>query len=88
MSKRWHIEPIACSETIVGIRDENGLSVGTVIKEDAPLIVAAPDMQEALEGALDSLDYVERNHPGLTGYGVRGERIAAARAALVKAKGE
>ena len=31
------------------IKDENGLEVGVVITEDAPLIAAAPALLEALE---------------------------------------
>lgn len=41
---------------------------------------------EALDGALDSLEYVQRHLPGLAGCGVRAERIAGGRAALAKAQ--
>jgi hypothetical protein len=54
----------------------------------ANLMAAVPEMYEALENALDSLEYVERTMPGTSGYGVRQERIVAARAALAKARGE
>ena len=36
----------------------------------------------ALRDTLDSLEYVNRAHPGISGYGVRTDRIRAARAAL------
>lgn len=55
---------------------------------DARLIAAAPELLEVLRDALDSLDYVERTLPGLSGYGVRQERIQKARAAIAKATGE
>lgn len=37
---------------------------------------------EAAEEGLDSLEYVERNLPGQTGYGVRQKRIDKLKAAL------
>jgi hypothetical protein len=37
---------------------------------------------EALEDCIDSLEYVNRTHPEASGWGVRSERIAKARAAL------
>jgi len=39
-------------------------------------------MREALEDCVDSLEYVERNAPTLSGYGVRQDRIKAAKTAL------
>jgi hypothetical protein len=42
---------------------------------------------EALEDCIDSLEYVNRTHPDASGWGVRSERIAKARAALAAAKG-
>jgi hypothetical protein len=51
------------------------------------LIAAAPDLLDALRGCLDSLEYVARLDPTLVGYGVRAERITAARAAIAKAEG-
>lgn len=57
-------------------------------KANAYLIAAAPELLEVLRDALDSLDYVERTLPGLSGYGVRQERIQKARAAIAKATGE
>lgn len=54
---------------------------------NARLIASAPDLLDALCGALDSLEYVEQVMPGKVGYGVRQERIAKARAAIAKATG-
>ena len=39
-------------------------------------------LRRALEDAIESLEYVNRNHPEVTGSGVREERISAGRAAL------
>ena len=36
----------------------------------------------ALEGAIDSMEYVNRHHPEATGHGVRAERVIACKAAL------
>lgn len=47
---------------------------------------AHADLVAALRIAIDSLEYVQRTHPGLSGYGVRQERITAARAALAYAE--
>jgi hypothetical protein len=41
---------------------------------------------EALEDCIDSLEYVNRTHPDASGWGVRSERIAKARAALAAVK--
>jgi hypothetical protein len=45
-------------------------------------LAQARALREALEDCVDSLDYVERNYPGRSGYGVRQERIEKARAVL------
>ena len=42
---------------------------------------------EALEDCIDSLEYVDRAHPEVSGWGVRIERIAKARRALAAVKG-
>lgn len=55
-------------------KDHNGY--GKLDHPDARLIAAAPEIYEHLRDALDSLEYVERTLPMLSGYGVRQERIA------------
>jgi hypothetical protein len=82
MSECWHIARIEGSDTIVEIRDENGLTIGTVIKEDAPLIVAAPEMQEAL----DTIANKPIGHPEASAAQVLAQIVEIARAALAKAK--
>jgi hypothetical protein len=39
-------------------------------------------LRRALKDCIESLEYVDKAHPGTTGYGVREQRIAAARKAL------
>ena len=51
-------------------------------------LAAAPDMLAALEDALDSLLYVQSLGREVSGWGVRQERINAARDAIAKARGE
>ena len=46
------------------------------------------DLLAACEAALDSLEYIERNHPDLSGYGVRQDRIDQLHTTIAKAKGE
>jgi len=46
------------------------------------------ELLAACEGALDSLEYIKRNHPDLSGYGVRQERIDQLHIAIARAKGE
>lgn len=53
-----------------------------------PLYESAPDLLMALEGALDSLEYVQETHgESVTGWGIRAQRIKDAKAALNKACG-
>lgn len=58
------------------------------MEANASLIAAAPDLLAALEDSLDSLEYVAKVDPVFSGWGVRQQRIAAAKAAVAKAKGE
>ncbi len=46
------------------------------------LNTAPLDVRRILEDCIDSLEYVNRAHPDVTGYGVRRERIAKAKAYL------
>lgn len=56
---------------------------------NARLIVAAPDLLEALKGALDSLLYVQSEYGDqVGGWGVRDDRIRKAREAVAKATGQ
>jgi len=55
-------------------------------EEDARLIAASPELLEALKACLHALEYVERKAPDLGGWGVRHDRIKAARAAIAKAE--
>ena len=48
----------------------------------------AAGVVEALEDCIDSLEYVNRAHPEASGWGVRSERIAKARAALAAIGGK
>jgi hypothetical protein len=53
-----------------------------------PLFAAAPDLLEASEDALDSLEYVQNTHgESVSGWGVRAQRIEKAKAAINKACG-
>mgnify|MGYP001590779376 CR=1 FL=1 len=40
------------------------------------------DLEAALRDAVNSLEWVEHSHPGISGYGVRQDCIAKARAVL------
>jgi hypothetical protein len=56
------------------------------MKANARLIAAAPDLLEALKGALDSLLYVQSEYGDqVGGWGVRDDRIRKAREAIAKA---
>jgi len=57
-------------------------------KEIARLRAINAKLLAACAGALDSLEYIERNHPGLSGYGVRQEWIVQLHATIARAKGE
>ena len=75
-------------EAEVAVATKADVSLRHFANETARFIAAAPELYDALEGALDSLEYVARVSPALSGYAVRAERITAARAALRKARGE
>lgn len=49
--------------------------------------MATTELITALKDLMDSIEYVQRNHPTVTGYGVREERLKKAEKAL-KAEGE
>jgi hypothetical protein len=55
--------------------------------EDAILIAAAPEMRSALEGVMGILGRAESNASGNPEFDHVGPRVAAARAALAKARG-
>jgi hypothetical protein len=56
---------------------------------NARLIAAAPDLLEALKGALGSLLYVQYEYGDqVGGWGVRDDRIRKAREAITKATGQ
>lgn len=91
----WIHKRIGCSGDIsswVDVWVDGGLPIAATKHgnevANAALIAAAPELYAALADALDSLEYIARNEPRLHGYGVRAERIEAARAALAKARGE
>ena len=52
------------------------------------MLTALRATRRALENTVDSLECVDSAHPGVTGYGVREERIIDARAALALAVDE
>jgi hypothetical protein len=66
------------------LRDESG-RFGEVLKEEAPLILAAPDLLAACKKALDAIRWWEGEHPCCNG--ATGEQEAAIRAAIAKAEG-
>lgn len=53
-----------------------------LVIENARLTARVEDLREALSGALDHLEYIDRNHPATGGWGVRKERISQARVVL------
>ncbi len=73
----WFIRPLE-GTALAQICDENGLVVGTVIKEDAPLVAAAPDMLAALKDAEKAIEAAGLSGPGLVNI----------RAAIAKAEPE
>jgi len=73
---------------VVRWRREWGEPTLLFVEDEDPLVAAAPKLLQACGDALDSLEYIERAHPGLSGYGVRQGSIAQLRAAIAKAKGE
>lgn len=56
-------------------------------RANAHLIRTAPELYDALEEALQSLEYVQNAHPEATGIAKRVEDIARGRAVLAKARG-
>jgi hypothetical protein len=84
--------------SFVGIENAEGDEVALVYVDDgapdgeadarrlAMLLSSAPDLLAALENCLDSLLYVAKVAPDLSGYAVREERMAQARAAITRAR--
>lgn len=84
--------PVADAMSVVAysLREQCRLPAGAVsIVLDALVEAQAQRDEElaALEGRLDSLEYVESLKVVISGYGVRQQRIAEGRAAIAKTKG-
>lgn len=54
---------------------------------NARIMAAGRELLAALKGCVESLQYVNDKHPEATGWGVRGERIEKALAAIAAATG-
>lgn len=58
------------------------------IKSEEEAVNLHEELVKVLEACMESLEYVNNNHPQISGWGVREERIAKALALLERVKAE
>jgi hypothetical protein len=72
----------AAQRSLITSTRECGKVIGHLLDRLATAERERARLHTAARDALDSLEYVESHHPGISGYGVRQHRIVALRAAL------
>jgi chromosome segregation ATPase len=69
------------------VQTERDTSINASVDDTCELIQLRADLAAAVEiitGCIGSLEYVDRNHNNITGYGVREQRIAEANSFLAR----